>query len=415
SVGIQSTWLNASVTGQYPLLDLWKYANNLAEPHVPAYLDPIPHLPAANFDWKFWVKDPETIADLLQIKGWCAAPFHGSGLVRSDVGRSLSRVLIPYVDAGGTRMKGGILVVNTDTSRMSISVQTDTITVNDTTVLTTANFNTFVHNDTLRFTSDLIRDPSRNQGNLEGMLVVFPDSNVLHLDQSSLTVNGDLWKFYQDEPIVFDRTGVTLHELGVKSFNQLVQISGKISDNPKDTVTFITQQFNLAQLNNFLKAFQIQIEGKSDIKVSASNYLKDPFLRGQIKIANLKVDTIRYGDIRFDADWMKVEKTVHIDGEIFNKETQSKLDVDGFVDFHESREELDVTARLSRTDARWLEKILAPDLYNIQGYADGFIQVYGTFDKPLLIGAVNIDSGSFVVDAMNVRYNTGNKPISILL
>lgn len=415
SVGIQSTWLNASVTGQYPIMDLWKYANNLAEPHVPAYLDPIPHLPSASFDWKFWVKDPETIADLFRIRGWCASPFHGSGLVRSDVGRSLSRVLIPYVDAGGTRMKGGILVVNTDTSRMSISVQTDTITVNDTTVLTTANFNTFVHNDTLRFTSDLIRDPSKNQGNLEGMLVVFPDSNVLHLDQSSLTVNGDLWKFYQDEPIVFDRTGVTLHELGVKSFNQLVQISGKISDSPKDTVTFITQQFNLAQLNNFLKAFQIQVEGKSDIKVSASNYLKDPFLRGQIKIANLKVDTIRYGDIRFDADWMKLEKTVHIDGEIFNKETQSKLDVDGFVDFHESREELDVTARLSRTDARWLEKILAPDLYNIQGYADGFIQVYGTFDKPLLIGAVNIDSGSFVVDAMNVRYNTGNKPISILL
>ncbi len=415
SVGIQSTWLNASVTGQFPLLDLWKYANNLAEPHVPAYLDPIAALPPASFDWKFWVKEPETLAQLAQVSGWHAAPFQGSGLVRSSVGRSLTRIQIPYVDAGGTRMRGGMVVVNTDTNRMSISLQTDTITVNDTTVLTTANFNAFVHNDTLKFTSDLIRDPSKNQGNLEGMLVVFPDSNLLHLDHSTLTVNGDLWKFYQDQPIVFDRTGVTLHELGVKSFNQLVQISGKVSDSPLDTVTFITQQFNLAQLNNFLKAFKVQVEGKSDIKVSASNYLKDPFLRGQIKISNLKVDTVRYGDIRFDADWMKLEKTVHIDGEIFNRETQSKLDVKGFVDFHESREELDVTATLSRTDARWLEKVLSPDLHDIHGYADGFIQVYGTFDKPLLIGAVNIDSGSFVVDAMNVRYNTGNKPISILL
>lgn len=413
-VGLQSSWGSMNVSGDFQTLEIWKWANNMAAPHLPAYLTPFPHLKPASFDWKIQVREPEKITHLVGIDDLKLTPFQGNGILRSNTGRSLSRIILNDVQYQDSRINGGLFVVNTDTNRMSVSLQTEAVTLNDTALINHFNFNAFVHQDTINFTNDIIRDLGRNEGNLAGIWVVYPDSNVLSIDQSTLKVNGDLWRFYQSKPIVFDRTGITLNQLGVKSMEQLVQISGKVSDSPLDTVYFVTKEFNLAQLNNFLKAFQVHVEGTSDISVSASNYLKDPFLKGEVNIKSLLVDTVRYGDVRVNAEWMRLEKTIRVDGQVYNPNTHSKLDVKGFVDFHENHEEIDVTATLNRTDARWLEKLLAPDLHHIQGFADGFIQVYGTFDKPLLIGAVNLDSASFIIDAMNVRYNTGKKPISIL-
>lgn len=415
TMNFESDWADVSASGQFTPTDVPNAFNNLLARYLPSYFTSKPNIPGIHITWDGKVKDTKRILDFAKIDELALKPITIHGYYRSEDYRLWAQVKTDSLVNGDFKFDFANVLISTDSEKMRVSVFSNEMQLNDSTLFSDLLVNTETFNDSIVFKSNLVRELGRNEGFLNGMLNLKNRANELYLDGSSMILNGNTWAISQDLPINFAGKSLVLNRLGLSFENQAIEVSGRLSTLPGDTVFFSAKEFNLNQLNSILRAYQTKLEGVTSIRMAASNLGKDPYFVADMTTTGLVVDTIKVGELFLKTDWKQLEKTLNVNANLLNNATNSRLDITGFVDLHDPKnEELDLTANMSRTDIHILDKVVGGDLRDIHGYATGFIKVYGTFEKPLLVGAVDVDSTSFIVDVLNTRYSTGKETVSLL-
>lgn len=243
-----------------------------------------------------------------------------------------------------------------------------------------------------------------------GFLADFNQQNThFTLDKIILSLGKNEWKAIQNGPIVLEDTALFIQSLAFKHANQSLDIFGRISKAPTDTMHLNIENFDLEQLNNWLKNFNTRLEGELNAELEVAAVLKNPFFLGDLYLAEFALDGKPIGDLEIHSKYDPAAKLAQVDAVLLSNFDTLAL-INGNIDF-EHKNNINFVASLNKTTVTPINKLLEPDFRDATGYVTAEINITGTLDDPVVTGKATLENGSVIVDYLNTTYYISNDVI----
>jgi len=150
--------------------------------------------------------------------------------------------------------------------------------------------------------------------------------------------------------------------------------------------------------------------------LNAKGYISNPFNNlqyvGNATIDELYVKEQLVGDINVNSEWIKKNKSIALQGDLFYK----KLQTFNFIgDYYPLKElnNLDFNLFFSNTDIKFANAFFSPDLVtNIGGLLNGTLKLTGSPDEPILNGVIQLNGGGAKIGILGTSFNI-NGPIEV--
>lgn len=263
------------------------------------------------------------------------------------------------------------------------------------------------------------KQPGRFSGEIAGQ-VVFNDANIYLTYDTAFTVLKDTsWHLAQSNPSVIDTAGnVILYPLALKSGDQAIIVQGRLSSNPSDVLSLNLSNFRLEQLNPFLSAYNLKLNGVLNGKVNLFNSLKNIAFSSDLALTALKMNDNLIGQLILKNNYDPEHKQLDLDGYTTlgfmdeNNNPLKNLAFQGHYYLERKEESLDINISATPLNLRLLNPILDGILTINRGMISGNGTIKGTPQKPIIEGKFNLFKSDIKVDYTNVNYEiTG--PITI--
>jgi len=229
----------------------------------------------------------------------------------------------------------------------------------------------------------------------------------IYVAPSELIVADSLWNV-SNTNIFIDSSSIKIFNMAISHDDQMINIDGKISENPKDSLTFIVNNIDLSHLNFITERSGIKLGGNFSGSADLFNLYNKPQIFANFEILGLKTNDEDLGDLTLSANWDNEEK---ININVIAKRKKIKtIDITGF--YKPANDQITFTVYLNKLRMNVFEPYLKGIISELRGEVNGSLIIYGTTSKPIVRGTMGFYKNTMKVDYLNTVY-TFNDSIQI--
>lgn len=239
----------------------------------------------------------------------------------------------------------------------------------------------------------------------EGSLCITTDFNPGHI-----TLGDNLWAM-ERSTISWCNGLLTVDGFTLHSDTQRIEIDGRASATPADTLSVVLQDVSLVPIFETLEIDKALIGGRASGHFKATEaFSKFP----RLATDDLHVDSIGYnycvlGDADVKARWDNDRQSFFIDADIINPEGQhSQI----WGDIFPMGEALDLNFDANHVRVGFMKPFMAAFTSDVKGYVSGKARLFGTFKDIDLEGDVYAEDLQLKIDFTNTWY-TANDSIHV--
>lgn len=400
-ITLESDIADFDIEGQFDMLDNFKTADYLLHAYLPnAFPDTIEM--SKNFDFNLKIKDFSIVNAIISPDLWVEENTFLTGHYNTEYDDLKIEAQIIGFEGGG---------VYIDTSNLSLAILDEHL-VFDTELLIhnkekkrrriTWNSNA---NDNSIYTE--IR--SRGGGNFATNLninTVVNGSNSLEFDlkESGFLFGDSIWKFNDDNKIIYDSATFQVNNLKTYKKGQYILIDGAISEKKDDVLSLELSDFNLFVLDRFIREKNIELSGILNGKVSVRDFYNERLIESNLRFDSLGFNEKLIGSGDINSQWNKELSRLEVDGNLVRNDTNT-FNIGGYYDTKNVESPLQFDLKLLYLPLVTLEPLTQGILSDFQGYGGAHLSIRGQTKSPVITGKMGILQTKAHIDYLNTSFH----------
>jgi hypothetical protein len=223
----------------------------------------------------------------------------------------------------------------------------------------------------------------------------------IQIAPSRIFIADSLWNVSQST-IRIDSSAISVGDFLFKSQSQMINLYGKVSEDPYDSLFLSIENIDLDQFNLLSLTKQFDIKGIVDGKAKISNIYQIPYIESDITIDRLNINEEPFGNMTIHSSWNYGNKSIFMNA-FTERGTDRLLSFSG--NFLPESKEIDFNVRINKFNVRIFDGFLDVVFRDIRGIASGEATLKGTLNKPFVNGRVSLQKASLLIDFLNTRYS----------
>jgi hypothetical protein len=402
SLTIKSDVLDASIKGQYDLNTIGSYYKAIAKTYVPSLRAQIFKYNTQIFDFNLKIKRFEPIAELLvpglEIED--QAILVGSFDSRNN--KATLNGFIKKLTYKGIIANNIIIDENTSSGQLQAIITSDRVDLTDSLYIKNVNITNILRNDSLALNVKLSDAGDANQLDLNGLVEFAADTTAkISILPSNLKINNEDWNIQEKVRINFNNNKTEIANFSLTNNQQVLNIDGIISNDPKDLLAIGFENFSLKTLNPFVKTLGVKLSGNANGKTKLYDILNKPKINDSLRIDSLMFNGTYIGSLTDTSSYDQSKNVANVYTQIlaFDKET---LRLTGDLNLKEKT--IDLALKLDESKLTVLEPFVKKLVSNLKGNISADLTVKGPFSKPAINGDISFDNGELTVNYLKTAY-----------
>ena len=259
----------------------------------------------------------------------------------------------------------------------------------------------------IEVTTEISQPETKTSLNLTNEVVLYGDSIHLSFENSKFTALDKLWTIDDQNLVSFRKEKITIDALNIRTGQKLISLEGTYSDSLKTDLNMLARNVQLDEFNSFLN---LNLESELDADLTLFKRPDEEFqFSGHLNLSDLIYKDIEMGDVSvtsyWDPDKEGVRARMYVD-----RENVKTINLDGYY-YPGLESSFDFDLEFDGADFKMLEVITEGNLSDLEGAANGKLNISGDLEKPVVVGNCEIVEGTFLVDYLQARYNFGGNII----
>lgn len=407
---LHSDITDAEVEGNYEVSQLISSVANLAYYYLPAYAKDKEYLKRDtinNFNFELDLKNTEPITKVLypditlspntKIKGYLKGADRNINLHFES----------PEINLQGKVLEHLKVDLSTDKDQLVLKGRTNKFAVTDNFRIYNLSHKITAGKDNVKF--DLLWnnwdkvtysgylsaegkvEKSKKSGNVKWDIDLLP---------STIIMADSVWNLPKSR-VVIDSSSYQIDQFQVSREGQYFGLDGKISENPKDSISFIIENISLKNLNALTASQNLGINGIVKGNLQVSDFYGERLSKSNVVIEDLIFNRDTLGNFYLISDWDKYTKTLSFSSFTDYKE-RNELEILG--DYHPETDSIQLAIKLNKMRMSLLNPYLQENISNIGGTTSGYVKLKGTTDSLQSGGKLKFDKATFKVNQLQTTY-----------
>lgn len=329
-----------------------------------------------------------------------------SGKFNSQTGDLSFSGRVPEFVSGTQSLHNLNINAFTENNILSVNIEGSKINTGSM-IVENINLNADIKNDSVYLLINNHNRDSVEYGIQMALLTYFTKSEksstpVINIEfNESELVLGDVTWLLEKSKIKIDTTAISINNFKLSNRGQYINITGKVSSNPADTLAIYFNKVDLSAINSLTGADGPKITGRLDGFANVNDVYKKVIFGSDLSIKSMTLNQEMLGNTFIKAGWN--EETQKVALNLFTKIGKVKtLTVNG--DYSPANQQIAFDISLNRLKLNILQPYLTGIVSGLKGEANGNFTVSGTAEKPMIEGTVDILETYFTLDFSKVRY-----------
>lgn len=427
-LSLKSDLLDASFYGMFSFKDFYNSLSNIVSLYLPS-LNLVNQKQTVSkeqlFDYSFQLKNIKPLTEIFlpEFDLTSEASLYGSynsqnntiifnGLANSFIykGMKFKDWYVRSKNAGSSlQLASGIssisFVNNNDDSEASPAVEN-------------LIFKTFMQGDSIKY--DLNWDDeiveNYNIGHINGYFS-FADFPRIHtrFENFELKINNKPWVAKQNNDIIIDSTAIEIQDVEIAGANQKLKLAGKISKKPEDILKLNFTELDISNIDRLINVKNVDFDGILTGSLSLKDLYNTQQVEAQVEVKDFAFNKERMGDANIKSVWNHDISALDLQVDVIykgNVGTHIPISAKGLI-YTSKRPEgnFDMDVKVMNYKLASLNPFLRGIASNIKGFASGNLKLTGTFEKPQIVGELDLLRTQMKIDYLNVTYSFANKVI----
>jgi hypothetical protein len=406
--------LQASVTGQFSIMQLPQSAKVFLSYYLPQYVRrPLVVNEQQNLRFELTSYNIDDFVSIFNAKTKVGTGVHLSGSMDMRNQQLSFTGTIPFFSYGNIRLNNVQINSSGTYAGLKLEALANGITVGESDVASTVQFQTSIFQDTARFQLLTTTPTSIGSAELNGVAYADRDSFFLTILPSEFYLNQARWEIPAGNEIVFAKDYLHLNNLNIESGIQSIRINAEDVRDPEN-VNVKIKNFDIGPLNNLLGMETMNLDGRINGDFHINSLLKNQLVDFDVAINTLRINTDTLGDVRAAGSYDLATSLITLKKESGIAYKNSKASVTGTYSLDpKSKENVDADINLDHAEANWLQPLLITFVHNITGTIDGDISIKGNASDPITTGSISLEDIGFTPDITGAHYNIKNATIAV--
>ncbi len=420
-ISFQSEFAEGELRSKYNYSNIFDNLENLLYKYVPALktdqkapiLSPVKvDNPEFNdYIIKFRLKKTKKITDVFAPDFQIAENSSIFGIFNPDLNTLMLKIKIPELTIGTNIFKDISIDGQTKDSIFEASISTPLINLGGS-FIRNVSLSSIAQQNKLNFTLGWDnKQTSLNKGTIKALADFNPSTlhngSIAKIDfkPSQFVINDSIWSITSSS-VNFDSSVIAINQFNFHNQNQSLSITGRISNNPRDSIQVNLENIDVSNLNFYIKSMGYELGGRIDGFAKVTSVYKNPTLFADIGINSFFVNRREIGNIKFTSEWFNAEKRLSINLNNIKNDTLT-FETKGNI-FTETNK-LDLHINIPQVRLQHFGPMLDGVVSGLSGSINGNLKLTGTTKKPLLNGAINFNQGTLTVDFMKAHYTINDQ------
>ena len=320
-----------------------------------------------------------------------------------------------YMKSGSSKFYDVTLSGKSSDSLIQITVSTSNYSVADQINFNKLNTTVFIGSDSIKLKTEW-----QNPDSLKSLSTIYskaffkytsinskPIFNYI-MYPSTINLLDSLWTL-DESHLTIDSTSISIDGFKVSHNNQMLQIFGKISEDPIDSLKFIFNNFDINNLNFLFKSATTSIKGSIFGTTVLNDYYKKCIFDNNIRIKNLTINNEVFGNSEITAKWSNEDRKLNVNA-LAQRGTLKTVEING--EYIPDTKSLSFLVHLDKFKLSIFKSYFKNVFSNLYGYGSGDMTLSGTLQKPVLDGEMMFQKAGVTVNFLKTTY-TFTSPIKI--
>lgn len=202
--------------------------------------------------------------------------------------------------------------------------------------------------------------------------------------------------------MTFDSTSYSVENFNFSHGDQSLQIDGKISENPSDSLFFRFSDFELENLELLKLTGNMSLKGALTGGASVSDWYNNTSFHGDISVNGLNFNEQEFGDMKVISDWNNVMESVYVNAE---SQRNGERIIGLYGTYTPESNGFDFNISLGNVNLKAFDRYEDEIFVDLEGFASGDLHLGGVTGRPLINGNIILDDAKFTVDYLQSRFN----------
>jgi len=254
----------------------------------------------------------------------------------------------------------------------------------------------------------------KNNGYFGGSLIWHnSDSLSATVIPGQFWFNDSLWTISDKAQIDYSNHYLSIRDYSIHSNQNRLDINGTLSEKPSDILKFDFNNFDLSIFDFYLiENYDTDLDGYLSGTSEISNIWTQPGSTSELNIRDFYLNGSYLGDLTSHSSYSRLRDAFAVDIVLRNPNDSfpyKYLDLGGFIYPKRDNNNFDINLKFNHFPVQSLHSYLSSFTTDIKGNLDGALNIGGSFDEPLVTGALDADIPEIKIDYIGEIYHFKEK------
>ncbi|HEX6914278.1 MAG TPA: translocation/assembly module TamB domain-containing protein [Chitinophagaceae bacterium] len=403
---VRSNEIDATVKGQYNILDLPQSFQSYLHNYFPSYISAPARVPQGQ---KFTVDvTTRNIADFIRIvdnrlAGFDNAMVSGSiNTTRPDSGFVITTT-VPYFRFQNVGFSGVQFSGTGNASSLKLSGNLDLVTVGDSLYFPNTKLTIESADDISSVSIRTKANNTLNEADLNATVQTMEDGVQINFRPSSFVINDEKWTLEKEGELVLRKHYIAARDIRFSQGFQEITVSTRTPDGGNvDELVVNLKDIHLGDFIPFVTR-EPRMEGLVSGEVVITDIFDQLSADARLNASEFRLDDDSLGNVQIIADYAR--RTGKVNYRVISPNEPYNLAIEGLYDTKDTTgAPLATTLKLNGTRISFINRFLSGIFSDIDGYATGELKVIGKINRPHLLGKVKLRNAGMKVNYTQVYY-----------
>lgn len=357
-----------------------------------------------NFKFDLTLKNTDLITEILIPDLEHFIPGKIKGEFNSEENRLNIEIDIASLKYATTAVDSLSVLISSDASALTYKFRLKNVT-QDTVTIDAIQLTGSIQDNSMNAAFQILNSKNEKKYILGGVIKSVQDKFRFKFLQDQVVLNYTEWKVPEDNYLDFNSEGIQAHNFAITGGEEKIALITTVKDS---TVSVEFENLQLSSLTRVVRG-AMPASGKLNGNLKFTTAAQGNF-NSKLHIERLEIFDQPYGDLTLALS--HVDNRYGIDLQIKNE--SSNLKAEGFYLSDKTTSEFDLSVSLSPFNLKLIEPLSSGQLKNVNGIAQGNLQVTGNFEKPIIRGQIAFQDASFNSTYLNSTFFLKNETISFV-
>lgn len=405
---LTSSFLRASITGNYLYHTLPSSVMNIMRRYIPSLIQPGKKLIKTNnnFNFDIHIFNTELLRTVFDIPLEIYSHSTVKGYFNDKAQRLRLEGYFPRLQYQNTFIESGLVLCENPTDQFKAKVRFNKLKKGS---AVSISLDAQAQNDTINANINWGNNAiSTYSGRLSAVTSFFrttqkkhPLRSVIDIKKTDIILNDTLWQVHPSQ-VVIDSGKIDVNNFYFSHLDRHIRINGRISEQPKDTLKVELKDINVGYVFDVVNFDDVDFKGDATGTAYASGILKDPVMNTRLHFKNFTFNDASLGEMDIYGAWENDMRAIFLDAHM-KEEKLSKTHVIGYIYPLKPESKLDLNIEAKHTNIQFLQYFMRSIVEDLHGRTSGKARFYGKF-KALNIEGDLMTDASLKVGILNTSF-----------